>query len=107
MSSLPDCGLPVWEVAAFVAHLPPESATVRAVAPEAAHTHTDEMLRSVDQAVRWLVWVQTKDRQYGRNYPEPYRFPWEDVPAVAGGYRGDSMTTDEAAEFLGWKLHAV
>ena len=54
---------------------------------------------------RATVRLKTKDGEKGRNYPEPYLFPWEDDPRP--GIRGDVMTTDEADEFLGWKLHAV
>lgn len=93
-------------MAAFVAHFPPDSATARAVDPRNAHTPADEMLRSVEWSLRWLVWAKTKDGARGQNVPEPYLFPWEDEPD-AGGFRGDAMSTDEADRFLGWKLHAV
>lgn len=97
---------PLWDVAAWVACLPPESAVMRSVEPRVAHTHDLELTRSIDHSLRWLVWAKTKDGEKGRNMPEPYRFPWEPEPDN-GAIRGDAMTVDEAAEFLGWTLHAV
>ena len=96
---------PLWDVAAWVACLPPESAVMRSVEPRVAHTHDLELARSIDHSLRWLVWAKTKDGEKGRNVPEPYRFPWE--PDERPAIRGDVMTTDEADEFLGWKLRAV
>ena len=93
-------------MAAFAAHFPPDSATALAVDPSNAHTHADELLRSAELSLRWLVWAKTKDGSRGRNAPEPYTFPWED-DARPGAMRGDAMTTDDADKFLGWKLHAV
>ena len=97
---------PLWDVSAWVACLPPESAVMRSVEPRVAHTHDLELLRSIDYSQRWLVWAKTRDGEKGRNAPEPYRFPWEPEPE-RGGFRGDPMTTDEADKFLGWELHAV
>ena len=91
------------EVAAWAAHLPPDSAVVRAVAPQASLTFTDILLRSAEFQLRWLVWAKTKDGAANRNPPEPYLFPWEDT-TPPGTMRGDSMTVDEAAEFLGWAV---
>ena len=81
--------------------MPRDSACFRAVNPDHEHTHTLELLRSVDVSARWLVWAQTKDGASGRNVPEPYPFPWEPEPDN-GGWRGDSMTIEEADLFLGW-----
>lgn len=98
---------PLEDVAAWVANLPVESALLRAMeGGRVAHTHDLELLRAAEHSLRLLVWAKTKDAEKGRNYPEPYLFPWEDDPRP--GFRGDAMTTDEAAEFLGWThLHAV
>ncbi len=90
------------DVAAFVANLPPEGAVFRALYPNHRHTHDLELLRSVDQSLRWLVWAKTEDGSKNRNRPEPYRFPWEPEPERDGGWRGDAMTLAEADEFLGW-----
>lgn len=94
------------EVADWVANLPPESAVFRASNPDGSwqHTHELELLRSVEHSLRWLVWAQTVDGGKNRNIPEPHRFPWEPVPQVAGSIRGDVMTLDEAAEWLGWAV---
>ena len=91
------------DVAAWVACLPPESAVLRSMEPRAAHTHALELSRGIEHSLRVLVWSKTKDAERGRNYPEPYLFPWEDQP-VNGAIRGDAMTIDEAAEFLGWAV---
>lgn len=94
---------PLGDVAAWVACLPPESAVLRSMEPRAAHTHALELSRGIEHSLRVLVWSKTKDAERGRNYPEPYLFPWEDQP-VNGAIRGDAMTIDEAAEFLGWAV---
>ena len=93
------------DVAAWVACLPPESAVLRSMEPRAAHTHALELSRGIEHSLRVLVWSKTKDAERGRNYPEPYLFPWEQDSRP--GYRGDAMTTDDADKLLGWKLHAV
>jgi hypothetical protein len=94
----------------IVKNTPPGSALARALEPDAQPhflaQHQLQLARSVDHALRVLLWAKTKDGEKGRNYPEPYRFPWEPDPNPA--IRGDVMTTDEADEFLGWgKLYAV
>lgn len=89
------------EVAAFAAYLPHDSACAKAVNPLYQHTNELEMLRSIEYSLRWLSWTKTKAAQYGRDMPEQHYFPWETMPD-SGGWRGDTMTVDEADEFLGW-----
>jgi len=108
VSRLSECGLPLRDVAAIVAHLPEESATFRALNPHWEHTHSLELLRRIEYHQAIAVWFRTRDGERGVNPPEPFRFPWEPEPETPGAYRGDRMTTDEADEFLGWgHLRAV
>lgn len=85
----------------IVKNTAPGSALARALEPDAQPyplaQHQLQLARSIEFSLRLLRGV--KD-------PEPYLFPWEDQPDN-GAIRGDVMTTDEADEFLGWKLHAV
>lgn len=65
------------------------------------------MHRSVEYVERWLQWAKTEDGSKNRNAPEPERFPWEPKPVAAFGVHGsgvDSMTWDEAADWLGWSV---
>ena len=88
----------------------PDSALGRELHPDTQPhflaQHQLYLARSMDMTLRWLQWSKTKDGSKGRNMPEPYPFPWEDT-TPPGTMRGDSMTVDEAADFLGWELHAV
>lgn len=93
-------GVPLSEVADMAANLPEESACFRAMNPNWQHDHALELARSTEYAARWLVWAKTGDGQKNRNQPEPYLFPWEEKQDDA--IRGDLMTIDEAAEWLGW-----
>jgi len=87
----------------MAAFLPPESATWRAVAPEATHSNEAELLRSVEYSLRLLVWAKTKDGAKNRNHPDAVLFPWEKPQAE---YEFDVMTFDEANAFLGWDVSA-
>lgn len=81
-----------------MAHLPRESATVRATQPNAGHTDELELLRQIEHDLRVLAWQKTKDGQDGRNLPVPYRFDWEPRDTV---WEHDVLDWDEAAEKLG------
>ncbi len=108
LSRLGEYGIPLRDLAAFVANFPLNSACARAVHPNRdAHSydlvlHNLGLLRSVEHSLRWLVWAKTEDGSRGRDIPEVHYFPWEDAPERDGGYRGDPMTVEEADEFLGW-----
>lgn len=58
------------------------------------------MLRSAEYSQRWLQWAQTTDAEKKRNIPEPERLPWEPKPDAL--FKHESMTWDEAADWLGW-----
>lgn len=87
---------PAREVADWVANLPPESAVFRAEHPDGSWAHTNEleMQRRALWALDRAAWYLSKSR---RDQPEVFRFPWED-----DAIRGDAMTAEEAADFLGW-----
>lgn len=87
------------EVAAWVVHLPEDSAVVRALAPaHAAHTHELELLRQIEYRLHWLQWAKTKDAKRNRHQPEWFRFPWEPKSKM---WQHDVLEWDEAAEKLG------
>lgn len=85
----------------LVTHAQPDGATFKALNPRWQQNTDTDLLRSVDVSLRWLVWAKTKDGQHGRNIPEPFLFPWEQDAADAP-IAGDSMTLDEAADWLQW-----
>jgi hypothetical protein len=88
-------------LAVLVRQLPPESATVRALTPEAAWSTTDYLLAAVLDAARWGNWltVETNKRKGAKNpRPLPVPRPGDPVttrtpPRKIGGH--------ELAEWLG------
>lgn len=89
------------DLAVLVRAAQPDSAIYKALNPAWAHTHELELLRGAEFSLRWLVWSKTEAGAKNRDRPEPYRFPWEAEPE-GEAIRGDAMTADEAADFLGW-----
>lgn len=91
---------PLSDIAAWAAHLPPESAVRRAADPHWQRTPELDMLREVEHDLRILAWQQSKDGAKGLNSPERIALPWDAPPE--GTIQGDRMTLDEAAAWLGW-----
>ena len=87
----------------IVVGAPQGSPLAAALNPESAATTEALFLRQMEHSLRWLCWSKTKDAQHGRGVPEPVLFPWE-APAAGEdvGYVGDSMTGEQAADWLGW-----
>lgn len=94
-------GIGLLEVADMVAHLPREGAVHRAANPHWQASPEIELLRELEFGVRVLAWQNSRDGQRGLNVPERIRLPWD--PAPEGSLRGDSMSWDEAADWLGWQ----
>ena len=80
----------MWEVAAWAAHLPIDSATARAVDPGSQHTYDLELLRRIE------LWTHAAA---GVKDAKPFAFPW-DAPEE-GAWQGDAHEWDEAADALG------
>ena len=78
--------------AALAANLPRESATVRAVVPEAAWSDETYLLSAIEYDLRVLAWQNSKDGAKGRNRPKRPQTP-ADVERV----RGKVQQTDFAA----------
>lgn len=74
--------LPLTEVADMVAHLPPESAVMRAASEHPDRTAEVDLLRLVEHGVRVLAWQKTRDASRGSNYPKPIRLPWDEPERV-------------------------
>ena len=89
------------DLLSLVTHAQPQTATFKALNPQWQQDAHVDLLRSAEVSLRWLVWAKTKDGKAGRNIPEPFLFPWEKDPADAA-IAGDSMTLDEAADWLKW-----
>lgn len=102
LAGISESGIPLREVAAFAANLPPQCATHRAVDPHWARTNETELLRAVEFGVRVLIWQQTEAGSKGHDRPEPVKLPW-DTPNDDGAIRGDVMTWEEAAAEFGWE----
>lgn len=84
--------LPLTEVADMVAHLPPESAVMRAANPHPDRSLTLDLLQLVEHGVRVLAWQQTADATKGRNYPKYVRLPWDEPERV---WSSDALSFDE------------
>lgn len=82
----------VTHAAALAANLPRESATVRAVVPEAAWSDETYLLSAIEYDLRVLAWQNSKDGSKGRNRPKRPQTP-ADVERV----RGKVEQTDFAA----------
>lgn len=94
---------PAWEVAAWAANLPPDGAVYQAANSDGSWQHTIEL-----ELQRQLLWELQVANYYtlsrtDQRVPEPthFIFPWEDGEDD-GTIKGDSMTTDEADDWLGW-----
>lgn len=63
--------------AAFLcAELPKEARVIREISPSVEWDDTKQLLALIERNVRVLAWLQTKDAQKRRNYPEiidPYK----------------------------------
>ena len=83
------------ELADWVAHLPDDAATRRAVDPAWRQTDSLEMLRAILLRLDYALW-----QNGGGNgeRPEPIRFAWEPDPDAED--RPDSMTTEELVDWL-------
>lgn len=82
------------EVADWVAHLPDDSATRKALDPAWRHTVDLEVQRAILLRLDQIIW------QNGGNKgeePEPISFAWEERD---DDERPDSMTTEELADWL-------
>lgn len=105
---MPAWGIPLEEIAAYAAALPPDSATVRAADPDAWISPQIQMLRELDHDLRVLAWMQTVDGQKGRNYPArraltvAEKAAERDEAARNGDIAFDTTTKDKMLQLLGW-----
>jgi len=86
----------VAHAAALAAHLPRESACVRAVAPEAAWDDATYLLAAIEYDLRVLAWQNSKDGAKGRNKPRPVQTP-ADVARVRDKLDGTDLAEVAAA----------
>ncbi len=91
---------PLSDVAAWAAHLPPDSATRRSIDPHWQRTALIDLMREAEFDLRILAWQQTEDGSKGRNVPERIPLPWDEAPEQL--YLSDRMTLDEIDAWLGW-----
>ena len=92
---------PLSEVAAWAAHLPPESAVRRAMDPHWQRTPEVDLLRENAYLLDVLVYV-TATGNGAKNLPMPERIPLPWDPAPDDLIQGDVMTLDELDAWLGW-----
>lgn len=106
LSALREWGLPLSEVAAYAAHLPPDSAVARAQNPDWAITPEALVMREVEHAVRVVAWQQTEDghRKAPQHYPDriPLTKAERAVAAIKSSEGPDVMPVEEMAQRLGW-----
>lgn len=101
-------GIPLAEIAEYVAHLPPDSATMRAVDPDFWVSPEVQMLREIEQALRVISWQRTEDGSKGRNYPKPMpltgaeKAAARDEAAKNGDVAFETTTQDQMRQLLGW-----
>ncbi|GAB2525482.1 DUF5361 domain-containing protein [Nocardia heshunensis] len=88
------------DLKAIVKFLPPDSALMRTMHPEAHRWRLDQyLLAEMADCLRWLVWSKSDDARNGRNRPEPIT-----RPGVESGRErvGTAMGVERINEFLGW-----
>lgn len=84
------------EVADWVANLPDDASTKRAINPAWRHTYDLELQRAIHFRLSAIEWQLSGGQG---EQPEPIRFEWE--PEPEGDERPDSMTIDELADWIG------
>lgn len=82
----------VAHAAALASNLPRESATVRAVVPEAAWSDETYLLSAIEYDLRVLIWQNSKDGAKNRNRPQRPQ-----TPADVARIRDKVAGTDFAA----------
>lgn len=96
-------GVPLLEVAAMAAHLPDESATIRARRPDDTWELSEQLLAAAVDRLSILIWQKTADGMKGRNFPAPILRPGVEPDDGATTYGKDSaVPLDEMTEWLGW-----
>lgn len=86
----------------LVAQSPPDSAIVRALAPEAAMWQLPEqLLAEIVDTLHWLKWAKTEAGQQGRDHPKPVPRPGVDTDEPIGR-KSDALPVDEMNDWLGW-----
>lgn len=108
LAAISDWGIPLSELAEYVAHLPPDSATMRTVDKDAWVTPEVQMLREMEHTLRVLKWQRTDDGAKARNYPKPIpltaaeKAKERDEAAKNGDIDFDVTTKDRMRQLLGW-----
>ena len=69
------CDYSVAHAAACAAHMPRDSACVRAVSPEAAWSDETYLLAAIEYDLRVLAWQNSKDGAKNRNKPKRMQTP--------------------------------
>ena len=82
----------------LAAHLPAESATIRAEAPELEWTTAEYMLASIEFSLRVLRWQNTEDGQKGIKKPRPIDTPADFARIVR---KAEATDMEYIAEQLG------
>ena len=85
---------------------PPDSPLARVLDPAVQAQVDTQLLRSMEYSLRWLAWAKTRDGENGRNRPGMVEFPWES-PDDGDAVKGDPMTLEETADWLGWTAAIV
>lgn len=98
LKSVRHSGIPLSEVADMAIHLPPDSATRRALDPHWQRTNEVDFLRAMEHTLRILVWQNNASKT--AKVPERIPLPWD--PKEDGTIEVDRMTLEEADDFLGW-----
>lgn len=86
-------------------NLPRESATWRALHGQerVEWDLSAQLLAEAVNALRILIWQQTKDGERGRNRPDPILPPWvEDERREVRKFGAEPVPLDELDDFLGW-----
>lgn len=88
------------DLKAIVKFLPPESALMRTLQPDAHKWQLDQfLLAEMTDCLRWLVWSKTDDAKNGRNRPEQITRPGLESNRERVG---TAMGVDRMNDFLGW-----
>lgn len=105
--SIDECrerGVPFWEVAAMAAHLPPESATMRALSPPQSWGIPEYLLAAAVDALHAANWQRGGGKgKRPKPIPRPGLEPEADTQTLGG--KGSALPLDEMAAWLGWEIN--
>ncbi|MFT4081191.1 MAG: DUF5361 domain-containing protein [Nocardioides sp.] len=112
LAHLADYGIPAREIADYVAHLPYDAATRRALDDDWWITPEIAFQRLIELDLRVLAWQRTEDGQKGRNPPKPLAITQAERTAerkkrADNWVDFDVVPIEQMAKALNWPLPKI